>query len=73
MKRTVATRISCDICGGDNHTPGECWPWQPEAERQRRYRLPFWKDRMRANGIDPKSVLKEIPVEAEVLTRKECV
>lgn len=53
-------RHNCGICNGDNHSTGECWPWQPEDERQRRFRLPYWQERMRANGLDPKKFLKSI-------------
>ena len=54
----------CGICTGKNHEPGECWPWQPDHERERRFRLPFWQERMRANGIDPETLKKKKKTEA---------
>lgn len=47
----------CGACNGRNHEPGECWPWQTDQERERRLRLPYWQDRMRANGLDQQAVL----------------
>jgi len=41
----------CGMCGGKAHDPYACWPWIDQAERQRRYNLPQFKERMKLHNI----------------------
>lgn len=45
------TWFYCAICGGAAHDPFACWPWADEAERQARYQLPYFRDRMKLHNV----------------------
>jgi hypothetical protein len=48
----------CKVCGGTNgHQYPDCWFWLEDAERQRRFALPYWQERIKAAGLAQKEAV----------------